>query len=57
MVAQAARCPTEVLIWMYPSKEVHDKVWAENIKPWQDKVVAAKQAELRAIGVQGVEMK
>ena len=49
--------PNRVLIWMYPSKEVHDKVWAENIKPLQDKMVAAKQAELRAIGVQGVEMK
>jgi uncharacterized protein (DUF1330 family) len=44
------------LITMFPSKEAHDKFWAESAKPWAGGE-GSKYADLRVIGVEGVEQK
>ena len=44
------------LIFQYPSKEVHDKVWKENIKPWAEKVKNKSMSTFRAIGVESGQM-
>ena len=49
--------PNRFLIWMYPSKEVHDKVWAESTKPWADKVKGKYTDRLRVFGVEAAEQK
>ena len=40
------------LIFMYPSKEVHDKVYAETIKPWAEKVKGKYTDRYRVFGVE-----
>jgi hypothetical protein len=45
------------LIFVYPSKEVHDKVWANDIKPWVEKVKGKYVSGFRTIGVEAVEQK
>jgi hypothetical protein len=45
------------LIWMYPSKEAHDKVWASDIKPWVEKVKGKYTDRIRVFGVEAAEMK
>jgi uncharacterized protein (DUF1330 family) len=45
------------LIFVYPSKEVHDKVWTADIKPWVEKVKGKYVGEFRTIGVEAVEQK
>jgi uncharacterized protein (DUF1330 family) len=49
--------PNRFLIWAYPSKEVHDKVWAESIKPWEEKVSGKSVDRFRVIGAEAAEMK
>jgi uncharacterized protein (DUF1330 family) len=45
------------LIFMYPDKATHDKVYNNDIKPWSEKVKGKSMAELRTIGVEAVEQK
>jgi uncharacterized protein (DUF1330 family) len=46
------------LVFMYPSKEVHDKVYAESVRPWAEKVKAAKYVDrFRVFGVEAAEQK
>jgi uncharacterized protein (DUF1330 family) len=45
------------LIFQFPSKEVHDKVWNENTKPWVEKVRGKSMSTFRVIGVEAGEMK
>ena len=44
------------LIFQYPSKEVHDKMWKENIKPWSEKVKNESMSTFRTVGVEAGEM-
>ena len=44
------------LIFQYPSKEAHDKIWKENIKPWAEKVKNKSMSTFRVIGVEAGEM-
>jgi uncharacterized protein (DUF1330 family) len=44
------------LIFQFPSKEVHDKVWNENTKPWVEKVRGKSMSTFRVIGVEAGEM-
>jgi uncharacterized protein (DUF1330 family) len=48
--------PNRFLIFVFPNKETHDKVWAESVKPWIDGE-GIKYADFRAIGVEGVALK
>jgi uncharacterized protein (DUF1330 family) len=45
------------LIFAYPDKAVHDKVWADNIRPWMERVKGKYVGEFRTIGVEAVEQK
>jgi uncharacterized protein (DUF1330 family) len=45
------------LIFQFPSKEVHDKVWNETTKPWVQKVRGNSISTFRVIGAEAVEMK
>ncbi len=45
------------LIFMYPSKEVHAKVWANDIRPWVEKVKGKYVDRFRVFGVEAVEQK
>ncbi len=49
--------PNRFLIFMYPSKEIHDKVWANDIKPWVEKVKGKYVDRFRVFGVEAVEQK
>ena len=49
--------PNRFLIFMYPSKEVHEKVWANDIKPWVEKVKGKYVDRFRVFGVEAVEQK
>jgi hypothetical protein len=51
-----APAPNRFFIQVFPNKEVHDKFWAETVKPWFDGE-GMKYADLRAVGVEGVEQK
>ena len=44
------------LIIEFPNKEAHDKFWAESAKPWSEGE-GSKYADLRLIGVEGIEQK
>jgi uncharacterized protein (DUF1330 family) len=48
--------PNRFLIFVFFNKEVHDKVWAESVKPWIDGE-GIKYADFRAVGVEGVGLK
>jgi hypothetical protein len=43
-------------ITVFPSKEAHDKFCAESAKPWAEGE-GSKYADLRLIGVEGIEQK
>jgi hypothetical protein len=45
------------LIFQYPDKATHDKVYANDIKPWVEKVKGKYVNEFRTIGVEAVEQK
>jgi uncharacterized protein (DUF1330 family) len=45
------------LIFQYPDKATHDKVYANDIKPWMEKVKGKYVNEFRTIGVEAVEQK
>ncbi len=45
------------LIFMYPSKEAHDKVYNETIRPWAEKVKGKYTDRYRVFGVGGAEQK
>ena len=45
-----------IVIWVYPNNATAGKVWAENIRPWLEKV-EGKFATARAIGVEGIGAK
>ena len=45
-----------IVIWVYPNNATAGKVWAENIRPWLEKV-EGKLATARAIGVEGIGAK
>lgn len=49
--------PNRFLIFMYPSKEVHEKVWPNHIKPWVEKVKGKYVDRFRVFGVEAVEQK
>jgi uncharacterized protein (DUF1330 family) len=49
--------PNRFLIFMYPSKEAHDKVWTNDIKPWVEKVKGKYTDRFRVFGVEAVEQK
>jgi uncharacterized protein (DUF1330 family) len=49
--------PNRFLIFMYPSKEVHDKVQNDIIKPWAEKVKGKYTDRYRVFGVEAVEQK
>ena len=49
--------PNRFLIFMYPSKEAHDKVWTNDIKPWVEKVKGKYVDRFRVFGVEAVEQK
>jgi hypothetical protein len=51
-----APAPNRFLIQVFPNKEIHDKFWAETVKPWFDGE-GMKYADLRAVGVEGIEQK
>ena len=40
------------LIFQYPSKEVHDKVWTTDVKPWIEKVKGKYTDRFRVFGVE-----
>jgi hypothetical protein len=44
--------PNRFLIFMYPSKEAHDKVYAATIKPWAEKVKGKYTDRCRVFGVE-----
>jgi uncharacterized protein (DUF1330 family) len=44
------------LIQVFPTKEAHDKFWAEAGKPWYEGE-GMKYADLRSVGVDGIEQK
>jgi uncharacterized protein (DUF1330 family) len=48
--------PNRVLITVFPSKEAHDKFWADAVRPWLDGE-GGKYADFRGIGVEGIEQK
>jgi hypothetical protein len=43
------------LIWQYPSKEAHDKVWNDAIKPWIEKVKGKYTDRVRVFGVEAAQ--
>ena len=43
------------LIWQYPSKEAHGKVWNDEIKPWIEKVKGKYTDRLRVFGVEAAQ--
>jgi len=45
------------LIFQFPSKEAHDKLWNETTKPWVQKVRGNSISTFRVIGAEAVEMK
>lgn len=45
------------LIFQFPSKEVHDKVWNDTTKPWVQKVRGNSISTFRVIGAEAAEMK
>jgi uncharacterized protein (DUF1330 family) len=45
------------LIFMYPSKEAHDKLYKSDLRPWSEKVKGKSASTFRIIGVEAVEMK
>jgi uncharacterized protein (DUF1330 family) len=45
------------LIFQYPSKEAHDKVWTTDVKPWAEKVKGKYTDRFRVFGVEGAEQK
>jgi len=47
-----ADCGQSLCVFMYPSKEVHDKVYAETIKPWAEKVKGKYTDRYRVFGVE-----
>ena len=47
--------PNRFLIWQYPSKEAHDKVWNNDIKPWIEKVKGKYTDRLRVFGVEAAQ--
>jgi uncharacterized protein (DUF1330 family) len=49
--------PNRLLVFMYPSKEVHDKVQNDTIKPWAEKVKGKYVDRYRVFGVEAVEQK
>jgi hypothetical protein len=49
--------PNRFLIFMYPSKEVADKVQNDTIKPWAEKVKGKYVERYRVFGVEAVEQK
>jgi hypothetical protein len=49
--------PNRFLIFMYPSKEVADKVQNDTIKPWAEKVKGKYVDRYRVFGVEAVEQK
>jgi hypothetical protein len=55
-VGDGAPVANRYLIFQYPSKEVHDKMWKENIKPWAEKVKNKSMSTFRVIGVEAGEM-
>jgi uncharacterized protein (DUF1330 family) len=44
------------LIFQYPSKEAHEKVWTNDIKPWIEKVKGKYTDRLRIFGVEAAAM-
>ena len=47
--------PNRFLIWQYPSKEAHDKVWNNDVKPWIEKVKGKYTDRLRVFGVEAAQ--
>ena len=55
-VLDGAPPPNRYLIFQYPDKATHDKVWNENIKPWADKVKGKSMSTFRVVGMEGAGM-
>jgi uncharacterized protein (DUF1330 family) len=43
------------LIFQYPSKEAHDKVWTADIKPWAEKVKGKYTDRFRVFGIEAAQ--
>ena len=43
------------LIFQYPSKEAHEKVWTNDVKPWIEKVKGKFTDRLRIFGVESAQ--
>jgi uncharacterized protein (DUF1330 family) len=43
------------LVFQYPSKEAHEKVWTSAVKPWIEKVKGKYTDRLRVFGVEAAE--
>ena len=43
------------LIFQYPSKEAHEKVWTNDVKPWIEKVKGKFTDRLRIFGVEAAQ--
>jgi uncharacterized protein (DUF1330 family) len=45
------------LVFQYPSKEAHEKVWISDVKPWIEKVKGKYTDRFRVFGVEAAEQK
>ena len=43
------------LIFQYPSKEAHEKVWTNDVKPWTEKVKGKFTDRFRVFGVEAAK--
>jgi hypothetical protein len=43
------------LIFQYPSKEAHEKVWTTDVKPWIEEVKGKYTDRIRVFGVEAAE--
>ena len=56
VIVGGSELANRVLITVYPNKAAAGKNWAENVRPWLEKV-EGKYATARVIGVDGIEQK
>ena len=49
--------PNRFLVFQYPNKEAHQKVWNNDVKPWLEKVKGKYTDRLRIFGVEAAEQR